>query len=79
MQRHAGGGDRVCSENREMSSVAGAKRGHHVPGELERPAETQSCWAWNPLASGSSEKPLEGSENGSFDSTVPWYQTVACL
>lgn len=66
MQSPGVGGNKVCSENKEMSGVAGAERvsecwgwGGHIKG----PAKTHSCWVRNPLYSGSYEKPLEGSNN----------------
>lgn len=63
VQRPGVGGNRVCSENRELSTVAGAKRRVCVARELEGPAKTQLCWAWNSLYSGSNEKPLDDSKN----------------
>lgn len=62
VQRPGVGRNRVCSENRELSAVAGAKRRGHIARELEGPAKTQLCWAWNPLYSGSNEKPSDGSK-----------------
>lgn len=63
VQRPGVGWNRVRSENRELSAVAGAKRRGRVARELEGPAKTQLYWAWNPLYSGSNEKPLDGSKN----------------
>lgn len=48
MQRPGVGGNSVCSENREMSGVAGAESvcvGCVWGGHIKGPAKTHACWA----------------------------------
>lgn len=69
------GWDETGSAQRtEMSGVAGAKRRGHIARELEGPTKIRLCWIWNPLYSGSNEKPLEGSKKRV--SLVVWHHSI---